>query len=55
MSLRKRQIEKAFLRIQRMLVRAGHSGAKAAEIVLDAKRGDKHARSWIWAVRSSRA
>ena len=26
---------------------AGHSAAKAAEIVLDAKRGDKYARDWI--------
>ena len=31
---------------------AGHSPAKAAEIVLDAKRGDRHALAWIATVRS---
>ena len=32
------------------LKRAGHSPAKAAEIMLDAKRGDNYARRWIAAV-----
>jgi hypothetical protein len=30
-----------------ILKAAGHSAFKAAEIVLDAKRGDKHAQTWI--------
>lgn len=34
-----------------LLKRAGHSPAKAAEIVLDAKRGDKHATAWLRIVR----
>jgi len=29
------------------LKKLGHSAAKAAEIVLDAKRGDKYAKLWI--------
>jgi len=29
---------------------AGHSPMKAAEILLDAKRGDKHALQWLQAV-----
>jgi hypothetical protein len=33
----------------------GHSPAKAAEIALDAKRGDKHALAWLEAVRSSKS
>lgn len=32
------------------LKRYGHSAAKAAEIILDAKRGDQHARNWLFAV-----
>lgn len=32
------------------LKRAGHSPAKAAEIVLDAKRGDSQALGWIRAI-----
>ena len=32
------------------LVAYGHSAFKAAEIVLDAQRGDKHANDWIRAV-----
>lgn len=31
---------------------AGHSAAKAAEIALDAKRGDRHAIAWIAAIRA---
>jgi hypothetical protein len=30
-----------------VLKQAGHPAAKAAEIVLDAKRGDPFARQWI--------
>ncbi len=30
---------------------AGHSPAKAAEILLDAKRGDRYAIEWIKAAR----
>jgi hypothetical protein len=30
-----------------MLITFGHSGAKAAEIILDAKRGDQYAMQWI--------
>lgn len=33
--------------VYKMLKAAGHSPAKAAEIVLDASRGDEHAISWI--------
>jgi hypothetical protein len=33
------------------LKRYGHSPAKAAEIVLDAKRGDPHALAWLTVVR----
>lgn len=29
----------------------GHSPAKAAEIVLDAKRGNKHALAWLAVVK----
>lgn len=29
------------------LIQAGHSAAKAEEILLDAERGDFHALSWI--------
>jgi hypothetical protein len=32
----------------------GHSPAKAAEIVLDAKRGDFFSRGWIAVVRQAR-
>lgn len=38
---------KSYPRIYRLLKNEGHSPDKAAEIVLDAKRGDKHARYWI--------
>lgn len=30
-----------------MLKRAGHSPAKAVEIIIDAQRGDKHALMWV--------
>jgi hypothetical protein len=33
---------------------AGHTPAKAAEIALDAKRGDQHALAWIAALREAR-
>lgn len=35
-----------------ILKRAGHSPAKAAEIALDAKRGDKHALAWLTVARA---
>lgn len=35
-----------------VLKAAGHSPAKAAEIVLDAKRGDRWAIAWIATCRS---
>lgn len=31
----------------------GHSPAKAAEIVLDAKRGDRHALQWVRIARAA--
>lgn len=34
-------------RIYGLLKEAGHSAAKALEIVIDAKRGDRFARGWI--------
>lgn len=37
--------------IYAMLKRQGHDPAKAEEILLDAHRGDKHARQWIKALR----
>ncbi len=40
--------------IYRLLKRQGHDPAKAAEIILDAKRGDKHARRWIGILASFR-
>jgi hypothetical protein len=33
----------------------GHSPAKAAEIILDAKRGDLFSRKWIEFVRKARS
>lgn len=33
----------------------GHSAAKAAEIMLDAKRGDEYARQWIAQVATPRS
>lgn len=33
--------------ILKLLKRSGHSAAKAHEILLDARRGDKLARQWI--------
>lgn len=33
--------------IYSLLKKQGHDPAKAAEILLDAKRGDKHALKWI--------
>lgn len=41
-------------RIFNMLLGHGHSGAKAAEIILDAHRGQKHALQWIRMIRSFR-
>lgn len=40
-----------YLRVFRLLVSFGHSGQKAAEVVLDAKRKDKRAMQWIRLVR----
>ena len=37
-----------------LLKAAGHSPAKAAEIILDAKRDDIHAVRWIAKVRCAR-
>jgi hypothetical protein len=36
------------------LKRAGHTPAKAAEIFLDAKRGDEYAINWIATIRRPR-
>lgn len=36
--------------IYKMLIRAGHSAMRAAEIVLDAKRGQPRARQWIFTI-----
>lgn len=41
---------KEYNKIFWLLVGHGHCGAKAAEIILDAKRGNKYARQWISAV-----
>jgi hypothetical protein len=47
-------VEIAFPRIYAMLKAAGHDPAKAAEILLDARRNDLHARSWIGVIAASR-
>jgi hypothetical protein len=36
-----------------ILKRFGHSPIKAAEIALDAKRGDKHALKWLETARAA--
>ena len=36
-----------FRHIYHLLHKAGHTGAKACEIILSASRKDKHARQWI--------
>ncbi len=41
-------------RIYAMLKQAGHSPAKAVEIILDAKRGDGFCRRWIRTLRACR-
>lgn len=38
-----------------LLVLEGHSAAKAAEIVLDAQRGDERAAVWIATIRGQAA
>jgi len=38
-----------------LLKRAGHSPAKAIEIILDAKRGDAHAMVWIRLIAETKA
>ena len=43
-----------YMRVYRILRRAGHSSFKTIEIMYDAKRGDKHALQWIKIARSSR-
>lgn len=40
-----------YLRVFRMLCRYGHTGQKAAEIILDATRGDQFSRNYIRYVR----
>lgn len=47
-------VEIAFPRIYAMLKAAGHDPAKAAEILLDARWNDPHARMWIVAIAASR-
>jgi hypothetical protein len=42
---------KQFPRCYALLRQRGHSAAKAAEIVLDARRGDAWSRKWIGAMR----
>lgn len=44
----------AYPRIYAMLKACGHSPAKAAEIILDAMRGNEHALLWIKTVRATR-
>lgn len=40
-----------YRRIFRMLVAAGHSGEKALEIIIEARRKSRHAVQWIRIVR----
>lgn len=42
-----------YRRIFRMLVNYGHGSAKAAEIILDAKRGDWLSLQWIRCIRDN--
>jgi hypothetical protein len=44
------RLHSAYPRISALLNAAGHDPAKAAEILLDAKRRDTHARAWIGAL-----
>lgn len=37
-------------RVYEMLKRAGHSPAKAIEILVDARRGNRHAVDWVRAI-----
>ena len=39
-------VEQRWPRLYAKLKRLGHDAAKAVEILLDAKRGDKHALAW---------
>lgn len=41
-------------KIYEILKRAGHSPYKAAEIALDAKRGDEYALAWIRSLAGTR-
>lgn len=44
---RSARVRRRFPHLYSALVAYGHTAFKAAEIVLDAKRGDLHARAWI--------
>jgi hypothetical protein len=46
--------ESRFARIYALLKGAGHDPAKAAEIQMDARRKDAHARIWIKTIAGSR-
>lgn len=45
----------SFRRIYALLCAHGHSTEKSIEIILDAKRGDKFALSWIRIIRAESA
>lgn len=47
-------METKYRRIYRMLKNFEHSAAKAIEIILDAKRGDKIAMQWIRMIHRAR-
>ena len=40
-----------YRRVYKMLIAYGHDATKALEIVLDARRKDKHALCWIRTIR----
>lgn len=44
-----------FRRIHAMLCAYGHSTQKSIEIIIDAKRGNKHSLSWIRTIRRAAA
>lgn len=43
-----------YRRVYRMLTKYGHSPVKALEMIIDARRRDKFALSWIRFVRRAR-
>jgi hypothetical protein len=45
----------SYSRTYELLKRSGHSAFKAAEILLDASRGDQHALTWIKILFAGRA